>query len=219
MRVSLTALTPGPFRIQKRWRIRTGGTDNQVQAALAVLEGLLRVVTDNQHLVRAQLLCIFILTVRRADGRHMRTHSFGKEQAKVAQPADPDDTDILGLAARTVFYKWRVYGDTTAEHGRSLGRVKVVGNGHGKVGGTTPVVGVSAKGLAAFCRAALEDAGVGASDASAAVRLVFCWCQRSQIPRSQIGRGEGDRETHATCTSHTPCTNRTGRQYPPSRLP
>jgi hypothetical protein len=104
---------------------------------------------DTYELVCAHLERILLLGIGTADRNDLvRAKGLSPEKTEVAETADTDDTDTLtGTAA--VLLQGRIESDTTAQHGRGLGRVDAVGDGENEVRISPPVLSISTVGLLA----------------------------------------------------------------------
>lgn len=144
---------------------RDGG-DNEVEGAGVVL-GPVGIVIGGDVGISAELQSILLLVVLARDGNDLvGAKGLGEHDTEVTETTNTNDTDTLAGSAAVVF-QGRVHGDTTAEHGRSLGGGDGVGDLNDETRGRAVVQGVTAIGLAAV----LVDAVVGANHGVAAVLL------------------------------------------------
>lgn len=122
---------------------RTGGGDDQVERSSVGLDGIGCIATSSDESSGAHLLGVCLLALGMTDDGHIRSQSLGKDDGKVTETSQTDDTDILGGLSGTVLDQRRVDGSSSTEHGGGLCGVEVVGDRDDESGRTSPVVCVS----------------------------------------------------------------------------
>lgn len=126
---------------------------------------------SGDKLASTQLHGVVLLPLRVGDGGDVCTQSFGKQQRKVTETTDSDDTDV-DAGAGTVGDERVVHGHSSTEHGSGHGGVETVRNLDDKVPGRTVVRGVPSVTLGILGRSfLLELAAVGPRHLGASVLL------------------------------------------------
>lgn len=128
----------------------------------------LGIIIGSDVLIRLELEGVFLLVVLAGDSNHpVGAEGLSEHDAKVAQATDTDDSDSLPRTA-AVSPQRRIDGDTTAEHGSSLGRGDRIGDLDNKVRRSSVIQSITTIGLASVH----EGRVVSAGHVDAAVGLV-----------------------------------------------